>query len=87
MAEVGIRELKNALSRYLQRVRHGESIVVTDRGKPVARIVPAELPEDIATLIREGRVTWSGGRFKPPKRAMRLKPGPSLASYVSEDRR
>lgn len=37
---VGIREAKINLSRILRRVRHGAEIVITDRGKPVGRIVP-----------------------------------------------
>ena len=37
--EVGIRDLKNNLSRHLAKVKAGETIIVTDRGKPVARIV------------------------------------------------
>ena len=40
MAAVGIRELKNRLSQYLKRVRAGERLVVTERGKPVAIISP-----------------------------------------------
>jgi prevent-host-death family protein len=37
--EVGVRELKAKLSEYLRRAGDGESVVVTDRGRPVARIV------------------------------------------------
>ncbi len=44
MKTVGSRELKNRLGRYLGLVRKGETIIVTDRGKPVARIV-APRPE------------------------------------------
>lgn len=44
MIEVGVRELRNSLSRYLHKVREGETIVVTDRGKPVARIGPKASP-------------------------------------------
>ena len=40
MKTVGSRELKNRLGRYLGLVGRGETIVVTDRGKPVARLVP-----------------------------------------------
>ncbi len=36
--EVGIRELKNHLSRYLERVRDGDEVVVTDRGRAIARV-------------------------------------------------
>lgn len=35
-ALVGVRELRNNLSRYLERVRGGEEVIVTDRGSPVA---------------------------------------------------
>jgi prevent-host-death family protein len=42
MAEkVGVRELRQNLSRYLDRVRAGEDLVVTDRGQVVARLIPA----------------------------------------------
>jgi len=54
MTEVGARELKSSLSRYLRRVREGESIVVTDRGEPIARIIPVGIPEGIAKLMAEG---------------------------------
>jgi prevent-host-death family protein len=39
---VGIRELKNNLSRYLDKVKQGESLAVTDRGNIIAYILPAE---------------------------------------------
>jgi prevent-host-death family protein len=86
MDEVGVRELKNNLSRYLERVRNGESVVVTDRGKPVARIIPAGIPDDLAKLIAEGKVRWSGKRVTPASRTIKLKPGPPLSDYISEDR-
>jgi prevent-host-death family protein len=87
MIEVGVRELRNSLSRYLRRVRSGETIVITDRGVPVARVIPAGIPENIARLLAEGRVSWSGERFRPPKNVPRPKPGPPLSDYIGEDRR
>lgn len=71
--------------RYLKRVRAGETIVVTDHGEPIARIIPAGLPDHVARLMAEGRVTWSGARFVPPD-PVPISPGPSLADYISEDR-
>ena|SRR5947209_2724226 len=41
MMQVGIAELKARLSEYLIRVQEGEEIVVADRGRPVARLIPA----------------------------------------------
>lgn len=84
--EVGIRDLKNGLSRYLKRVQRGETIVVTEHGRPVARIIPARVPEPIAKLMAEGRVTWSGKPFSPPRRPIRPRPGPPFSQYITEDR-
>jgi len=81
-----VRELKSGLSRYLRRVRAGETIVVTDRGEPVARIIPVGIPEGIAKLMAEGRVTWSGKLFRPPEKPVRPRPGPPFSDYISEDR-
>jgi prevent-host-death family protein len=41
MREIGAFEAKNRLSALLDRVEHGEEIVITRRGKPVAKLVPA----------------------------------------------
>lgn len=38
---VGVRELRQDLSRYLERVKHGEDLVVTERGREVARLIPS----------------------------------------------
>lgn len=40
MLSIGVRELRQHASRWLERVKAGESITVTDRGRPVARLVP-----------------------------------------------
>ena len=40
--KVGSRELKNRLGRYLLAVRQGQTLIITDRGKPVARLTPTE---------------------------------------------
>ena len=79
--------MKNSLSSYLRRVREGETLVVTDRGVPVARMIPAGVPHQIAKLMAEGRVTWSGEKFVPPRKVPRLGTGPSLSDYIAEDRR
>jgi prevent-host-death family protein len=55
--EVGIRELRAHLSRYLDQVREGEEIVVTDRGRPIARISPANGRSRIDELIATGVIT------------------------------
>lgn len=56
MVEVGIRALRNRLSEYAGRVRGGEELVVTDRGRAVARLVPVDHERALDRLVREGLV-------------------------------
>ncbi len=84
--EVGIRELRADLSRWVKRVRAGEEIVVTDRGRPVARLVQLDGERKLDRLIREGVVTpapnpWRGPLPKPIEGV-----GP-LSDIVLDDRR
>ena len=52
---VGVRELRQNLSRYLDRVKTGESLVVTEHGREVARLVPAgALPPALDRLLARG---------------------------------
>jgi prevent-host-death family protein len=68
---VGIRDFKARLSEYMQRVKNGQSIIITEHGKPVGRILPVEmdLDERVEVLRKAGLVDWSGHklhRIKPP---------------------
>lgn len=56
MDRIGVRELRQHASRYLLRVRHGETLEVTDRGQLVARLVPVS-SDTWATMIANGKVT------------------------------
>jgi prevent-host-death family protein len=56
MDRIGVRELRQHASRYLDRVAHGESLEVTDRGRPVARLVPIT-SDAWADMVASGRVT------------------------------
>jgi prevent-host-death family protein len=57
MEQIGIRELNQQTSRVIERVRRGEVVEITDRGQPVARLVPATpAPEPLDRLVAEGRV-------------------------------
>lgn len=84
---VGVRELKASLSAYLRRVADGESVVVTDHGRPVARLVPPDVPDRLAQLIREGRLNWTGRRLLPSMARPKLRRGrTTLADIVLRDR-
>jgi prevent-host-death family protein len=58
METIGLRELNQNPSRVVARVRAGESLVVTDRGRPILRMVPeVESASVLARLVAEGTVT------------------------------
>ncbi|HXF97642.1 MAG TPA: type II toxin-antitoxin system prevent-host-death family antitoxin [Gaiellaceae bacterium] len=83
---VGVRELKARLSEYLDRAAAGETIVVTDRGRPKAELRPLSLEARAAQLEREGRVTppRRPGAPELPKRRFRAQA--TLAEILAEDR-
>ena len=93
MSTVGTRELKNRLTRYLRQTKHGEEIVVTECGKPIAVLMPIKsskratsLEARLATLAAQGRLTLP--TRKPLKRIRTVKiTGPPIAQTVIEDRR
>jgi prevent-host-death family protein len=66
MRTVKIGALKNQLSAYLRHVRNGEEVVVLDRDKPVARI----LPFDDSTISDEEARLVASGAMKLPEREM-----------------
>ena len=85
--EVGIRELKNQLSKYIERVKAGEEVIVTDRGRPVARLSAPDAADDrLSSLVAAGIVQAPGNRKRrvPNKR---IKPNGDVSSLVAEQRR
>ncbi|MEX2146908.1 MAG: type II toxin-antitoxin system prevent-host-death family antitoxin [Candidatus Rokuibacteriota bacterium] len=89
MTTVGIRELKNRLSEFLARVKTGERVFVTDRGRPIAVISPppdGEGDERITAMVRDGIARWGGGKPRGAARPVRVR-GASMARAVIEGRR
>lgn len=69
-AEVGVRDLKNNLSRHLKDVQAGREVIVTDRGVPVARLTAIDASTDrLAQLIASGavRAPKNAGSHRLPK--------------------
>jgi prevent-host-death family protein len=78
VVEVGVRELRDSLSRHLASVREGHTITVTDHGRPVARIVPVGVPTKLEQLIAEGKVTAA-------RRQRRRLPSPIQTAGIVSD--
>jgi prevent-host-death family protein len=83
--EVGVRELRNHLSRYLDRVRGGEEVLVTERGRAIARVVPVGAERVLDRLIAEGVVTAARQPKGPAAKPIRAKG--AVSDLVGEQRR
>ena len=67
-AVVGVRELKNRLSAHLDRVKGGEEIMVTEHGRPIARLSPVGVDVDRMTALVDA------GIVRPPRATARRLP-------------
>lgn len=86
-SEVGIRELKNRLSAYLERVQAGEEFVVTDHGQPIARLGGlAPQVDRMAELVAAGLVRPSTTKRSLPASRVALS-GVSVDELAQEQRR
>ena len=84
MADVGIRELKQRLSEYLDRAERGELVRVTDRGRPKALLGPLPGRANVEEGIAGGWITpGSGERLRPVKRQ---KARARVLDVLTEDR-
>ncbi len=86
---VGTRELKTRLGTYLRRVRQGRTLVVTDRGRPVAEIRPwgqgTDRESALALLKAQGAVTQTSGRSLKPLEPVALR-GTRASAALLRDR-
>lgn len=87
---VGVRDLKNSLSRWLRLVRSGESVIVVDRGRPVAVLSPTtgagasrSVAEHLASLAARGMVVLGARQHRAEPRRL---PRANLSRLVDEDR-
>jgi|SRR6516165_4855253 len=85
MHTIGLKVLKNKLSEYVRLAATGETVVITDRGRPVAEIVPPRRePESVIERgIREGwiRPAVRGPDWPPPRKPI---PGLTLEQLMAE---
>jgi prevent-host-death family protein len=89
MERVGVRELRQNLSKYLTEVKTGETFVVTERGREVARLSPSG-PADspLARLVAERGATMpQRDLLAMPAKAPRKTPGGLSSEEVLEEMR
>jgi len=90
MAErtVGIRELKSNLSACLRRVKGGETIVITERGIPVGRMSPMEVPleEKLQVGAKSHLWAWNGKKWRPAQPKIKNQGKVLVSDLLLDDR-
>ena len=84
MASVGVRELRQRASELLRRVAAGETIEVTDRGRPVALLAPIPEAGQLERLRAAGEVSAASGDLDGLPLPLPLEPGQEPPSQVLE---
>ncbi|MGA2319422.1 MAG: type II toxin-antitoxin system prevent-host-death family antitoxin [Solirubrobacteraceae bacterium] len=83
--EVGVRELHDRLSEHLERVERGGQVIVTRRGRPIARLSAIEREGPLEDLLRRGLITLPA-RARSSRRA-RVRARGQVSDLLAEQRR
>lgn len=83
--EVGVRQLRDQLSRHLAQVRDGRTVTVTDHGRPIARLVPVTGLTTFEQLCAQGRIVRARTTKQPAPAP--LVAGGMVSDLVDEQRR
>jgi prevent-host-death family protein len=84
--EVAISRFRAELKHWLERVRDGEEVIVTDHGTPLARVIGVERRPLMERLIREGVITPAKRPRQPASAHPRVKARGTVSDLISEQR-
>lgn len=84
MARIGIRELRQRASEYLRRVEAGETIEVTDRGRPIALLTPIPKAPPVERLRASGDIQGGTAAWDDIPAALPLEEGQEAPSAILE---
>jgi prevent-host-death family protein len=92
MISAGIKEVKNNLSRLLDQVKAGEEILITERGRPIARIVKENNSDKLiraalAPLVQRGLIALPSRSISKGRLERAKVPGKPVSEMITEDRR
>lgn len=85
--QVGVRQLRDELRKWLDMVRRGDEVIVTERGKPIARIIGASSPPLRERLIAERLITPAKRSRRRSDAHPKAKGKGSVSDLVAEQRR
>jgi prevent-host-death family protein len=80
--QVPIRALNQDTAGVLARVEAGESLEITNRGKPIARIVPAGVPDELSDLVAAGRLIPASHRGPFTMPTVKAPPGADAGELI-----
>jgi len=83
--EIGVRELRDHLSRHLAEVRSGHTVTITDHGRPIARIVPIDALSPLERLRQQGVVRPASQRKMPAPQPVTA--AGSVSDLIDDQRR
>lgn len=85
---VGVHDLKTRLSEYLRKVKAGHTIVITEHGQPVGRIIPAvpSLDDRLQAMAQANLLTWNGKKLSPMRPVARVHGKRTVADLLIENR-
>jgi prevent-host-death family protein len=86
MSKIGIRELRQNASTWIAKVKAGATIQITDRGRPVARLVPLTSAERARDRLTAEGLLIPAAAPRIPLTVADLIEGPSLSSILDEQR-
>jgi prevent-host-death family protein len=93
MRKIGIKALKNDLSKYIRAAAAGETVLVTDRGQVVAEIIPPQVSDDplksnplLSEDVRRGRITPATGSPYTPGPKTHVAPFDAIMRELRNDR-
>lgn len=87
MDKIGVRELRQNASKYLERVKAGESIQITQRGEPITQIIPLQRLTTFERLLAEGKVRRGTGDLLELAAPLPPKPGQPPISQILDELR
>ncbi len=92
ITRAGIKEIKNNLSRFLAQVKSGDEVLITERGKPIARISKENQGENdlrraLHPLIQQGFLVMPSRNIVREPQPRITTPGKPVSEMIAEDRR
>lgn len=85
--EVGVRQLRDELRRWLDAVEAGDEVVITERGRPIARLIGASAQRPLKRLIAAGVVTPRRRPKEADRKHRRVKARGPIAELLADQRR